>query len=93
MATRHAPSSAERHALYLRDNLRKVQSGRLRSAPGIRKCPDCHGHYIADDAPVPYCRACRVNHTVTCRDCGTHFPCDVAGSVTCKSCRDQTTLF
>lgn len=78
---------------YLEHALQQVKSGRRSSMPGIRHCPDCTHPFIPYDAQVPYCRDCRVNHSVRCRTCRTLFDCDTEGTVICKSCQNQETLF
>ena len=77
----------------LERNLRLVRTGQARTAPGIRRCPDCRQPWIDDDSGLSFCRDCRVHRRRSCQDCGTAFPNTADGDRRCVCCRAQLPLF
>lgn len=87
---------------YYAHNLRRVQSGVVSTAPGIRKCRDCGTHFIAilDGVGLPrfvhWCDTCRPVRSHGCRTCRQSYPLDTDEAVTtgqCPVCRVHPTLF
>ncbi len=78
---------------YLRHNLMLVRTGRRDRAPGIRKCADCHEHFIDDHTGLAWCRDCRTTHHRHCVDCHALMPITADGDRLCDCCQTQTTLF